>query len=221
MYDKMGLDKDSHSLKKDLEKGTLKGYIGVCASFAMKMYARENAFEYFQYENKDGSMYMDSDPMYNDWKPKNKWDFKFLGRPTVMFDSCGVKDIRSYSDNGISPDLIQDITVPSGEDAFQDAVSFLNWLPLINLNDNNQPDENDANKQNLGFKVILIDDSDDNPKPGKGKNNEAYTMWGEGKRMPCFTSANEDTGTYYEAAITKASLSLVTLLIGLLSVNVL
>ena len=49
MYDKMNFTEEKHSVAKDIKTGKVKGYIGVCASFAMKMYARSQSAEYFNY----------------------------------------------------------------------------------------------------------------------------------------------------------------------------
>ena len=79
----------------------------------------------------------DTDPRYANWNPKNYWDFKYLGKPTYQFDSCGIKDLRGFADSNIIDDLMEEFTIPSDEEAFKDAISFMNWLPLVDLNNNN------------------------------------------------------------------------------------
>jgi hypothetical protein len=74
MYDRMKVKPESHSLKADLETGQLKGYILVCASFAMRMWTKYEAKDYFTYDGKN-----DTDPRYANWNPQSYWDFEYLG----------------------------------------------------------------------------------------------------------------------------------------------
>lgn len=117
--------------------------------------------------------------------------------------------MRGYADGNFVPDLIEEIHIPSSEDAFQDAVSFLNWMPLVDINNNNQNNMEGKTHADIGFKVIIVDDSHNNPKPRQGTSNKKYTQWGEGNAPPCYTTANIDEGTYFTEASSKLLASVI------------
>lgn len=71
----MKVDPKKHSLTNDIKSKNLRGYIGICASFAMRLWARPQAAEYFIYDKEDGTKVNDDDPLYSQWRPASWSDF--------------------------------------------------------------------------------------------------------------------------------------------------